>query len=61
MGQYWGRLCLVSLLVIPTRGLSMFSVSLQMTSKEEMLIYLEVRRPYKVIWINWINGLSSIV
>lgn len=61
VGQYWGRLCLVSLLVISTRGLSMFSVSLQMTSKEEMLIYLEVRRPYKVIWINWINGLSSIV
>lgn len=59
MSQKWGQPCLVSLL-IAMRGLSMFSGSLQMTSWEEMLINLEVRRPYGGIRMSWINVLSSI-
>ena len=65
-GQYWGWLCLISLLVIWTRGLSAPSVSLRMTpSWGEVSICLQVGRPYRKIDRGCIDrlrlaGLSSL-
>ena len=48
---------LTSLLMILMRGLSAYSVSLQMTpSWEGMLICLRGERHYRVTWIDWIDG-----
>jgi len=55
--QYWAQLCLISLSMILTRGLSAPSVSLQMTpSWAAVLICLRVGRLCRGIWTDWING-----
>lgn len=49
-GQYRGRPCLISLLIIWTRGLSRFADNTELRG-----------RPNREIWMSWINGLRPIV
>ena len=56
-GQYWGRSCLISLLMIWMGGLSAPSVSLQTTASwEGVLICQRGEGRYRGTWIDGIDG-----